>query len=275
MSTDASALIVPGHGTLFTADGTAELPSDPKSAFTLTGSVPDGWDRIGHTSKQNLPAFSRDGGEASKLDTWLVDGVRTIYSATNWGLGFASVQIDRASLDMAFGGDFDDDGGYIVPGANTGIQKQLYLLAADGTGTLGFYMPSTSIALGDVPSFDVENFLELPLSASIQGDSDKIPSVNGVPGIMKIYKSGLVQLVTPAVTAAAPSGAAAGATVTVTGTGFLGASAVRFGSANAASFSVLSDTQLTAVVPAGAAGSAAIKVINAVGESNSLAYTRG
>jgi hypothetical protein len=43
--------------------------------------------------------------------------------------------------------------------------------------------------------------------------------------------------------------AAGGTTVTITGRNFTGATAVRFGSTNAASFTVDSDTQITAVSP--------------------------
>jgi hypothetical protein len=49
-------------------------------------------------------------------------------------------------------------------------------------------------------------------------------------------------------------GAAGGATVTLTGTGFLDVTQVKFGSTNATSFSVVSNTKMTAVVPAGKMG---------------------
>lgn len=76
------------------------------------------------------------------------------------------------------------------------------------------------------------------------------------------------------ITDAAPSDAAAGATVTINGSGFTGATQVQFGSSNATSFSVVNDSQITAVMPAGSAGSAQIKVTTPKGEAT-LAYTRG
>ncbi|MES4892199.1 IPT/TIG domain-containing protein [Streptomyces sp. NPDC096012] len=45
-----------------------------------------------------------------------------------------------------------------------------------------------------------------------------------------------------------------GTTVVITGTGLTGATAVRFGSANAASYTVNSADQITAVTPAGSTG---------------------
>ncbi|WP_228834827.1 beta strand repeat-containing protein [Nocardia abscessus] len=62
-----------------------------------------------------------------------------------------------------------------------------------------------------------------------------------------------------------------GGTVTLTGTGFTGTTAVRFGATPAVSFTVVSDTEVTAVVPAGT-GTAAVTLTTAGGTSNDVAY---
>jgi hypothetical protein len=74
----------------------------------------------------------------------------------------------------------------------------------------------------------------------------------------------------PTVTGISPtSGSTAGGTaVTVSGTGFTGATAVKFGSTAATSFTVLSDTQLTATAPAGSAGMVDITVTTGGGTSS-------
>ncbi|MEU3657703.1 IPT/TIG domain-containing protein, partial [Streptomyces sp. NPDC032161] len=59
-----------------------------------------------------------------------------------------------------------------------------------------------------------------------------------------------------------------GTTVVITGTGLTGATAVRFGAANAVSFTVTSATQITAVTPAGSAGPVAVTVTSPSGTSN-------
>jgi hypothetical protein len=58
-----------------------------------------------------------------------------------------------------------------------------------------------------------------------------------------------------------------GSTVLLTGTGFTGATAVKFGATNATSFTVISDTQIVAVAPAEVAGTVAVSVTNATGSS--------
>ncbi|WP_454301097.1 phage tail tube protein [Salana multivorans] len=83
----------------------------------------------------------------------------------------------------------------------------------------------------------------------------------------------------PAVTAAAPTGAETGDTITITGTGFTGVtgtSGVTIGGTDATSYTVDSATQISAVVPAGSAGSAPIVVTHPTdGASAPFPYTRG
>ena len=82
----------------------------------------------------------------------------------------------------------------------------------------------------------------------------------------------------PVITAATPSGVAAGGQVQIAGSGFTGTVAttgVKFGATNASSWVVVSDSVIVAVMPAGTAGSAAIVVTNAAGASAAFPYTRG
>ena len=73
----------------------------------------------------------------------------------------------------------------------------------------------------------------------------------------------------PTVTKVAPDvGPEAGSTnVTITGTGFTGAKAVKFGSVAAKSFTVVSATSITAESPAGSAGTVDVTVTTAAGTS--------
>jgi hypothetical protein len=278
MGADKTATIVPGHGTLFVADVNTAMPVD-WTDFALTGDAPDGWINLGHTSKDNLPAFTKDGGDKSVLDSWLADSVDVIYASTQWGLNFNSLQVDEDNLNLAFGGNFDTDGGYIIPGSNAGVEKAVVLFSTDGTGSIAFYAPNTSVALGDAPSIDAAKFLEMPISVSILSvDDDVIPAAsNGLPAIMKVYKTGLTQAI-PTITSILPSAAPVGALVVIKGTGFegvTGASSVTFGGTNATSYEVVNDGRIEAYMPAGSAGSAVVIVTSPGGASSAHAYTRG
>jgi hypothetical protein len=79
----------------------------------------------------------------------------------------------------------------------------------------------------------------------------------------------------PTLTSAAPNqGPVSGGTsVTLTGAHFTTASAVRFGATAASSFTVVSDTQITATAPPGTAGLVNVTVTTIGGTSNSLTYS--
>lgn len=79
---------------------------------------------------------------------------------------------------------------------------------------------------------------------------------------------------TPVIESVAPeTEAAADAEVTITGTGFTGATQVRFGSANAV-FTVESDTEIIATMPAGSPGTANLRVSVGDVQSDSFPYAR-
>ncbi|MGL3804720.1 IPT/TIG domain-containing protein [Paeniglutamicibacter sp. R2-26] len=121
---------------------------------------------------------------------------------------------------------------------------------------------------------------------SVKEDKNERGNVLGYEVTVKIERSPLVNnehfgewlipgdTVEPVIVAATPSGAAASDTVTITGTGFTGATGVKFGASNATSFQVVSASSITAVVPAGSAGSAQITVSTPNGNAT-FAYTRG
>lgn len=275
MSVDATKLVIPGRGTVFHAAKDTACPVNPLAAFTLTGAPPTGWTNLGHTSKANTIAFSKEGGEPEKLDTFLADAVRTVYSSLSWGLTIPALQFDEDVLDLAFNGDFDPaTGGYIVPGSVIPVEAALFVYFKDNTGALGFWVPNTVVTLGEAPGTDPATFTELPLNASIQSAAGGvIPEVNGLPGIFEIFKSGL-GAAAPIISTVLPSGAAAGELVTIEGSGFTGATSVTFNGVQAADFTVVDDSTIVASLPAGVAGSAPVIVTTPSGASAPKAYTR-
>lgn len=78
----------------------------------------------------------------------------------------------------------------------------------------------------------------------------------------------------PVLASITPEGEGAGDLVTLTGTGFLGATSVKFGATEAADFVVASGATIIASLPAGSAGSVNVTVTTPGGASNAVAYTR-
>lgn len=77
----------------------------------------------------------------------------------------------------------------------------------------------------------------------------------------------------PVITTATPSGAGESDLVTISGVRFTGATDVDFGAVSA-DFTVVSDTSVVALVPAGDAGAVNLVVTNATGASDPLSYVR-
>jgi hypothetical protein len=134
--------------------------------------------------------------------------------------------------------------------------------------------PSQAIAINSTspqnPSFQIA-----PGSWTLllkKGDGTQLGSSS-----VNISANGTVSLGTPSFTVAlrpeisslSPSTGTnlGGTSVTLTGTGFTGATAVKFGSTNATSFTVNSNTSITAIAPAGSAGQTDINVTTAGGSN--------
>jgi hypothetical protein len=195
VSADATKLVIPGHGTVFHAPVGTKPPTGPlgSDGFKIDADGPAPWKNLGHTSKQNTIAFTKEGGERETLDTFLADGVRVTSSSTTWGFTVGALQFDEDNLDLAFNGEFDPStGGYTVA-SPAPVPTAIFLYFQDSSASLGFWLPNTEIALGDAPSVDTANFFELPLSGSIlSAPTSVIPSVNGRSGLFQIFKTGLV-----------------------------------------------------------------------------------
>lgn len=78
----------------------------------------------------------------------------------------------------------------------------------------------------------------------------------------------------PVLASVTPEGEGVGDLVTLTGTGFLGATDVKFGTTSATDFVVANAATIIASLPAGTAGSVNVTVITPGGTSNALPYTR-
>lgn len=126
---------------------------------------------------------------------------------------------------------------------------------------------------------------------SVKEDKNERGNVLGYEVTLTIHRSPLVEnehfgewLIPPTANVTAvptitdvegsPDPAGAGEIVTITGTGFATATAVTFGGTAATDFDVVSNTEITAVLPAGSAGATNVVVTNSVGPSAPYSYTR-
>lgn len=96
-------------------------------------------------------------------------------------------------------------------------------------------------------------------------------------GLLTIITNPVTGSLVPQAVSALPTAQSVGKILSIRGNLFTGTTAITIGgvSVAAGAFTVQSDNFITAVVPAGTAGSAPVVVTNAAGAGNSLAYTRG
>lgn len=168
---NAANVIIPGRGAIFTADPLTAAPAYKTMSPESPGT---GWVSLGHTSKENAVALGKEGGEATTYDSWWAAALAVTYSSNTWSVTINALQIDAGVLDLAFNGEVDEDGGYIVPAEVEAVDKALFILAVQGSKRMGLYLPKVSITLGDAPSFDPTKLFEVPLAASVLANENTL-----------------------------------------------------------------------------------------------------
>lgn len=145
----------------------------------------------------------------------------------------------------------------IIGSGFTGASAVSFGTAPAASFTVNSDSSITAVSPYGATASQVDITVTTPSGTSATGAADKFTYT---------YVSGAA----PAITSVAPNtGTTAGGTlVTVSGSGFTGAMAVKFGSTVASSFTVISDSQLTATSPAGSAGTVDITVTTPSGTSS-------
>lgn len=110
----------------------------------------------------------------------------------------------------------------------------------------------TAVSFGGVPAASFTFISPTQITAVVGAGANGSVSVT-TPGGTATLGGFIHSFMAPSITGFAPMSAGAGTTVTITGTNFTGATQVQFGGVNAASYTVVSATQITAVVGAGGA----------------------
>ncbi|MFG2865065.1 IPT/TIG domain-containing protein [Streptomyces sioyaensis] len=144
------------------------------------------------------------------------------------------------------------------------------VVTLSGTGFTG----ATAVRFGGVSaSFTVVSSTQIVATAPAGSGTAQVTvtTPGGTSGgVAFTYTSASVPVLSSVSPNAGPAGG--GNTVTLTGTGLATAGAVRFGATAATSFTVVSDTLITAVAPAGT-GTVQVTVTTPGGASNGVSYT--
>jgi hypothetical protein len=114
-------------------------------------------------------------------------------------------------------------------------------------------------------------------SKTTNKDVEEIQITGTGDGVLADIANVTVTPPVPSILSVSPSGAAAGAQITITGSAFSStvvATGVKVGGTAAVPFTVVSDNVIVATIPTGSAGSAPVTATNATGTSPAAPYTR-
>lgn len=170
MSLNADATILPGRGTVFFGEPDAE-PLDYKTVDPTDPTTYENFDLLGHTSRENTVALSKDGGDATQHGSWWSAGMRESREPTQWSWTVNSLQVDRTTLQLAWPGGQVRDGMFWVPDSDESIERSAFILIVDSSSRMGIYFPRTSMQIGEAPEIAVDALFEIQLQGSILGSN--------------------------------------------------------------------------------------------------------
>ena len=191
----------------------------------------------------------------------------------NWGSSTTSTSILFMLSDASTAIKYRDDLQimtsnvyYDVAGGLQYVQRSYHSFGNNGSFTYGSSVAASgNTALNDLDP-TLTNLYKLSAStllADLTTASDHLPTVADYT--IPIGSSGS----TPSITSFSPTSGAVGTNVVITGSAFTGATAVKFNGTAATSFTVNSDTQITATVSTGAtSGTISVTTANGTGTSS-------
>jgi hypothetical protein len=256
------------------AGGQIQLPA--LTAIRSTGSEASivnngfGFGADGTGSVINVPALTTFTGNIGKDDPWSDCSLNathggTVLDSAMTNLNAVNLDVDgtgTVTVGVTLGGASAGSYAGLIEGSNpinlNGTRLQVAYAGATPAGTL--------FSILAPPYFPPPNYLDYMVSGMFQGlpDGAVVTATDGTQFSVSYRPNGpnsginsvaLTQLATigPTITSFNPMFGPPGAPVTITGTQFTGATAVAFGGVAATAFTVNSDTQITATVPAGVA----------------------
>lgn len=261
----------------------ARLVKDGAIFIRETGAaVPSGVDWVPGPGDHQIGYYSEDGftlspqpGDTTDIAAHNGDDVLSDSKPGFWQAVFSALEGREGVTETYFDVEVASDGSITVTSAATNKRYDVVLVGLDQKDRLILvHLPNVQVTSREDVTFNRSTALAYGITFKTFKGGASAPYHFKAWGFVA-EPDEVTPPAAPEVTGASPSAAVQGDTVTITGTDFTGTSVVKFGASNATSFTVVSSTSIEAVVPAGSAGSAAIKVTTPAGESNSFAYTRG
>jgi hypothetical protein len=224
-------------------------------------------DFITGTNPQYVAAgdFNSDGKLDMAVTNYGANSVSLLKNSSSAGSISFDAKVDIAvgavPLNIALGNINGDAKPDIILGK--GGATVVAVLQNNTTGAAFVFAPAVEYAVGQQANSMVACDLDNDGKADIASTNSNSLSISALRN----------RLSEPIVTAFGPAGGPAGTNLTIAGSGFTGATAVKVGGVAVSSFTVVSDAGITAVVGNGASGS--VSVTTAFGSGSMAGYTFG
>ena len=201
---DDNALVVAGRGSIFIAAANTAMPAGGINAFAqiMVGKTPPptitGWERVANTSRENLPEFSVEAGDATTLGTWDTEKVRTVYGASSITWAFRPMQHDADTIiKLANGWTAGAGKGAIIGATGWQFSAAYVICVFDGTMVSGFYVPNNDSIMTGLPALAIDAFSEMEITNTL-----KAAGTGAIP-VHTDGRSGLLQVFNPTAYSAA------------------------------------------------------------------------
>ncbi|MGZ6053976.1 MAG: phage tail tube protein [Isosphaeraceae bacterium] len=155
-------------GKTLTFSGTATGGTSPEVTVEQLAS-PNGWENLGHTSREDLPEFGYKGGEYDLRGTWQQKRLRLVQDKS---IPVDSVTIkleqwDVETMELYFGKDAapEEDGVFGVDGNFVPVERALLIIIVDGDIAIGFYSPKAAFTREAAIKTPLDDFVALPVKA--------------------------------------------------------------------------------------------------------------
>lgn len=177
MAIDDATVLTPAVGHVFTAtSGTDPWTATQIDTFVSAGTVPSGWDELGHTDLDTPLTFAQDGGDSETKGSWQNPSLKTVITsaAVDSFTVNAEQVLDTAVLSYYYGGGDDSTPNeFALPDAPAAQEKAFMVVMVDGTTGYGMGGAKCSILRADAQNVASDDFLKLPLKFTILKASGK------------------------------------------------------------------------------------------------------
>ena len=242
----------------------------PDGTVTLTNAATLGG-KIGYYSQDGIVIAPQPGDE-TEFAAHNGDIVITEQAPGYFTVKLSGLENNKVVVETYLDGDLGPDGSIEIASAATSREYDMVIASLDQRDRLAvIHLPRVKINARDDMVLNRTALLSYGMTfRTFKG---------GVAAPYHIKPWGLapeapVAASKPILSAATPASQGEDDIVTITGSHFVGTSAVMFGASAATSFLVLNGNTLVATLPAGSAGAANITVTNVTGTSDPLPYTR-